>query len=184
MGYLICFIVFVLSFLVLKTFLNRRSIMNRRQLLIKLLLVSVLVTSLVTGCDKEDPNGPGPDITTGNFEDLVATWTFRSVTVNDHPGDLSYVLDWVSGADEAGFRILADGSYIYAENDSQYGYDVWMEWGTIKVDDDSFTIEKTEDFDGPIQPPEKVNGKWSVSGNTLTMDVVDGSNTYCFKATK
>ena len=133
----------------------------------KSFVIAVLALSLtmVSCSDKDDtPTQPGESIP----QELVDTWLYQSASINDVPVGLALVLQWQPETESAIFTVGSDESFIYEELHSD-GTNIWTEIGTIEINGDNATITVTEDTDGPVAPPDILDGSWSLDGDILSL---------------
>jgi hypothetical protein len=158
---------------------NWRVIMNNSKSL--LIFIAIVSLMLAAGCGKDDnnPTDPGDSVPS----ELVDTWLYQSVTLNGVPWSLGQLLGWDPGTVAARFTVGSDESFVYEELDTDSAV-VWTEWGTFTVDGNSATITRTENDDGPINPPETRSGTWAVNGDTLSLNTIEQGVTAAFIAVR
>ncbi len=144
-----------------------------------LCLGAILSGLLSVGCGNDNPSGAGGFIPAG----LIATWTYESVTINGETAELRAALEWQPESVTAQFTLSLDATFVQEELDST-GTIVWTQQGNFSMTLTHFTITVTSDSDGPVDPPLVVSGSGTLSGNKLTMTVVEEGDTYVFVATK
>ena len=138
-----------------------------------MLLIAAFIT---TGCS-EEVTDPAPKVAAcspeaGAPRSLAQVWFYESASVNGSNASLASVLDWAYDVAFAGFLIETGGAYYYAEFD-QYGSLLYENEGMVATDGDCFTIS----IDG-----QKVGGKWSVSGDRLTLSATVEDDKVVLKA--
>jgi len=141
---------------------------------IRFLFFGFLVFSIaVIGC--KDNNSTGPNVPPPSIPSaLQGIWEYQAVTVDGVEFDLAYALEWQDNTDYAQFTVGATGSFTYREYDVNDSV-LWVESGTISVDDTTATITLTNDSDGPINPAEELSGAWHLEGDILSVSGdVDG----------
>jgi len=116
---------------------------------IKSLLSCFLLSALLAfGCGSDDESSGPTDPDKGHPpEEMLGSWTFRSVTVDGAAADLSDVMDWVPSAVEAHIQVLENGAYVYEEVDSRGGQ-LWFESGFVYVEGGEIDVNLQLDGDG------------------------------------
>ncbi len=145
--------------------------MKLRELVVIILGMGVLATC--PGCGNEG--------STGNDEDqlpneIVATWTFQSVTYDGISLRLSDAFSWEAESVACQIIVKADRTYEYREigGDSSV---VFLTSGTFSVSGNRFTIT-------PPIGPYISGGTWQVEKSTLTLTISAANHTAVIIATK
>lgn len=136
--------------------------------------------AVLAGCGETGPmEGDDGDELGHPPPEMVATWTFQSVTENGSTASLADVLEWVVGTTQARIHIQANGAYVYEEVNSTGGQ-LWAESGWIFVDEEGPTIEfhVQADSDGTVD--EEFTVTYTLVGNTMTVTRPEGGSTYVF----
>lgn len=132
----------------------------------RIILSMIILSLLLIGCeDKESiPTLPEPLIPS----ELVGFWLYQSATINGVEIHLGFILQWHEGAESAQFSVGDDGFFVYEELNADSEV-IWVENGTMTVDDHNAIITVTSDTDGPVNPPDILSGTWHLEGDILAL---------------
>ena len=145
--------------------------MSTRQ---KVIIVFLLcVWGLYSGCgDDKGTNTKQSKVP----QELIAYWTFQSVTFDGYPLDLGESFGWKEDAVICGMDIGADGKYTYKEFDADSSvidtYSV-----NFVIDGNNFTVT-------PPLGEYITEGSWSIDSTQLTLTVIILGHTINITATK
>ncbi|MCB2229679.1 hypothetical protein KQH82_03115 [bacterium] len=122
---------------------------------------------LFAGCSKdENPVGPAPAPNQPPPVQLIGFWAYTSALCNAHYIELCDALDWEDYSEYAAFEIT-DGSgtnFYYYEFDADLDV-TFSNSGRITFGGSEFVV---------TNGGESYSGTWSLSGDVLSMNVVDG----------
>ena len=137
-------------------------------------LVAVCLFATV-GCGSDDsasPTGPGASAPP---QEMVATWTFESITFNGTPVPLATAFDWHPSTVSATVRVNADRSITTEELDIS-GVVVVTTTGTMSVNGHTFTMTETMRNGTPLTPAEVTTATWAIVGNQMTATILEDSD--------
>lgn len=129
-----------------------------------LLTLTAFVLGVFIGCSGDDRGTNGKKSSTDENRipsELVGTWTFQSVSVNDIEIELKYLFPWEPNTESIRIIVSSDGTYVF-ENVAGNGTVLFTDTGTFLVDGDTFQLSGTEEQ--PIS-----GGTWAVSENQLIL---------------
>ena len=138
----------------------------------KVLPIFLLIFFTIFSCSNdEDDNSTGPDDGHPPTE-MIDTWIYQTVMVDNVPSNLSVVMGWVPNAVEARLHIVNDiGSYVYEEVNS-VGGQLFAESGFVFVEGNEIDINKL--FDGSGNPiDETIFMTFTLVADTLTLQETD-----------
>ncbi|MDH3215437.1 MAG: hypothetical protein OEN01_03990 [Candidatus Krumholzibacteria bacterium] len=143
------------------------------------LCVALLLTPYAfVGCGEDNgPVAPSPLPT-----ELVASWTYESVTFGGTEVPLHIALDWRPATVTATMTLAADNRYLYEEWDVAGGL-TWTETGTVSVSGPNFWIRVTRENGVPVAP-DVTSGMWSLNGNEMIATIQEGADTIVTVFTK
>lgn len=155
-----------------------QDINQLKRILSAFALLALLIFAGCSGGNEDENSGTGPSGGPPPPE-LVDTWSFVSVTVNGNAASLDSVMEWVSGAVGARFTIYANNAYSYEEINN-VGAQLYSEIGYIINNGNQIEVIITDLSGNEV---ESFVITYVISSNTLTISLIDGSNTIVFTLT-
>ncbi|MCD6249751.1 MAG: hypothetical protein J7J98_05410 [candidate division Zixibacteria bacterium] len=143
-------------------------------------VLSFAVLAFVGCSDDDDDNGTN---STAFPAELVGEYVQTSVTLNGTPQDVATFYEWDATAVRSLITISASGEQLYQEfdaNDSVLYYDS----GPATISGTSLTITVSSENGTPVTPYTTFSGTWDLTGNILTLTMVEGTNTAVLVMTK
>ncbi len=134
----------------------------------------ILMTLIFVGCSDDEES---PTNTTNDFpSQLVGTWAHDSVTVNGTAQSQADFFEWDQDTQRAQTTIHSNSTQKYEEFDAQNSV-VWYDEGTLTITGQTIVGQVTSENGQPVTPYTSINGTWNLTGSTLLITIVDGTDT-------